>query len=214
MGDAGARGAGSIGGGPIGSSDRRRPLAFCVLSCGGGARAHCRCARRRDDGAQVPLGIAHLDAGEMPIAVRHLEPSPRDDDAAVALLLGTNGAAREGEAERGTVRTRPRHRWPFEEAGKRRGGDLGVDRAVVLVLDPGLRRLVEEGERQIGHMLQHGDETALDRAPERLLLGVLVGMWPATYVSICGAARYVAQVPRRFLWSADPQFLRHISRHD
>ena len=33
-------------------------------------------------------------------------------------------------------------------------------------------------------------------------------------VSICGAARYVAQVPRRFLWSADPQFLRHISRHD
>jgi hypothetical protein len=43
------------------------------------------------------------------------------------------------------------------------------------VLDPGLRRLVEEGERQIGHMLQHGDETALDRAPERLLLGVLKG---------------------------------------
>jgi len=78
------------------------------------------------------------------------------------------------------VRTRPRHRWPFEEAGKRRGGDLGVDRAVVLVLDPGLRRLVEEGERQIGHMLQHGDETALDRAPERLLLGVLVVMWCTT----------------------------------
>jgi hypothetical protein len=48
------------------------------------------------------------------------------------------------------------------------------------VLDPGLRRLVEEGERQIGHVLQHGDEPALDRAPERLLLRVLVVMWPAT----------------------------------
>jgi hypothetical protein len=29
-------------------------------------------------------------------------------------------------------------------------------------------------------MLQHGDETALDRAPERLLLGVLVVMWCTT----------------------------------
>jgi hypothetical protein len=49
-----------------------------------------------------------------------------------------------------------------------------VDASVVLVLDPGLRRLVQEGERQIRHMLQHGDKAALNRAPERLLLGVLI----------------------------------------
>ena len=127
------------------------------------------------DGAQVPLGVAHLDAGEMPVAVRHLEAPAVDDDAAVALLLRADGAAREGEAERDAARTGPRHRRPFEEAGERRGGDLGVDRAVVLVLDPGLRRLVEERQCQVRHVLQHGDETDLDRAPERLLLGVLVG---------------------------------------
>ena len=126
------------------------------------------------DGAQVPLGVAHLDTGEMAIAVRQLEASAVDDDAAVALLLRPRDAAGEGEAERDAARTGPRHRRPFEEAGERRGGDLGVDRAVVLVLDPGLRRLVEERQRQIGHMLQHGDEPALDRAPERLLFRILV----------------------------------------
>jgi hypothetical protein len=50
-----------------------------------------------------------------------------------------------------------------------------VDLAVVLVLDPGLRRFVEDRKREIGHILQHGDEPALDWAPERLLLGILVG---------------------------------------
>ena len=30
-------------------------------------------------------------------------------------------------------------------------------------------------KRQVRHVLQHGDQPALDRAPERLLLGVLIG---------------------------------------
>src|SRR5208283_5649764 len=121
------------------------------------------------DGAQVPLGVAHLDAVEMAIAVRQLEASTVDDDAAVALLLRARDAAGEGEAERDAARTGPRHRRPIEETGERRDADLGVDRAVVLVLDPSLRRLVQERQRQVGHTLQHGDEPALDRAPERLL---------------------------------------------
>ena len=55
-----------------------------------------------------------------------------------------------------------RHGRSFEEAGERCGADLGVARAVVLVLDPGLRGLVEEGERQVGHVLQPGDEAPFD----------------------------------------------------
>src|SRR5208337_1284143 len=67
------------------------------------------------DGAQVPLGVAHLDTGEMAIAVRQLEASAVDDDAAVALLLRPRDAAGEGEAERDAARTGPRHRRPFEK---------------------------------------------------------------------------------------------------
>ena len=125
------------------------------------------------DGAQVPLGVAHLDTGEMAIAVRQLEASAVDDDAAVALLLRAPGAAGEGEAERDAARTGARHRRPFEEAGERGDADLGVDRAVVLVLDPGLGRLVEERQCQVGDVLQHGDEPAFDRTPERFLFTVL-----------------------------------------
>jgi hypothetical protein len=80
-----------------------------------------------------------------------------------------------------------------EEAGDGSFADLGVDLAVVLVLAPGLCRFVEDRKREIGHILQHGDEPALDRAPERLLLGILVNMFCKTYLPVCGAARYVAQ---------------------
>src|SRR5467141_4590701 len=50
-----------------------------------------------------------------------------------------------------------------------------MDLAVVLVLDPGLRRLVEDRKREIGDILQHGDQPPLNRTPERLLFGILVG---------------------------------------
>ena len=68
----------------------------------------------------------------------------------------------------------PRHLRTREEARDGSFADLGVDLAVVLVLDPGLGRLVEGRKREVGHVLQHGDQPALDRAPERLLLGILV----------------------------------------
>ena len=84
-------------------------------------------------------------------------------------------AAREGEAQRIAVGAWPRDVRPGEEARDRCPADLGVGLAIVLVLDPGLGRLVQEAQGQVRHMLQHGDQSALDRAPERLLLGVLVG---------------------------------------
>ena len=127
------------------------------------------------DEAEIPVGVADLDAGEMAITVRHLEAAALDDDGAVALLVGAMSAAREGEAQRIAVGTRPRDVGPGEEARDRRLADLGVGLAVVLVLDPGLGGLVQEAQGQVRHVLQHGDQPALDRAPERLLLGVLIG---------------------------------------
>ena len=68
------------------------------------------------------------------------------------LLLGAMCAAGEGEAQRLAVGAGPRHRRAGEEARERRVADLGVALAVVLVLDPGLRRLVEQGQREVRHM--------------------------------------------------------------
>jgi len=51
-----------------------------------------------------------------------------------------------------------------------------MDRAVVLELDPGLRRLVEERQGQLALSLEHRHEPALDLRPEGFLLGVLLGV--------------------------------------
>src|SRR5436309_1947543 len=103
-------------------------------------------------------------------------------------------AAREGEAQRSAVGTWPGDIGPGKKALERCLADLGVARAIVLVLDPGLGGLVEEAQGEVRHMLQHGDQTALDRAPERFLLGVLINMFCKTYLSVCGAGQYVAQI--------------------
>ena len=50
------------------------------------------------DEAEIPAGVADLNAVEMPIAVRHLEAAPVDDDGAVALPVGAMSTAGEGEA--------------------------------------------------------------------------------------------------------------------
>jgi len=46
--------------------------------------------------------------------------------------------------------------------------------AVVIWLDPGLGRLVQHGQRQIGHALQHGHQPAFHDRPERLDFAVEV----------------------------------------
>ena len=98
------------------------------------------------DKAEIPAGVADLDAVEMPITVRHLEAASIDDDGAVALLVGAMSAAREGGAQRIAVGTRPRDIGPGKKARDRCLADLGVRRAIVLVLDPGLSGLVQRGQ--------------------------------------------------------------------
>jgi len=127
------------------------------------------------DCAQVPAGETDLDLEEMTITVGQLEAAALDHQGPVALALGPPLGPREGQPQRRAVRARPRHLGASEEAGDRRLADLGMKLAIVLVLRPGLGRLVEHGEREVRHVLQHGDQPAFDRAPERLLLGVLIG---------------------------------------
>src|SRR5262245_62500927 len=50
-----------------------------------------------------------------------------------------------------------------------------MDLAVVVVLDPGQRRLVQKSQCEVGHVLEHGEQPTLDGTPEHLLLAVLVG---------------------------------------
>jgi len=56
-------------------------------------------------------------------------------------------------------------RGTFEKVRDRRLADLGVDLAIVLVFHPSLRRLVEDGECEIGDALQHGNESTFDGPP-------------------------------------------------
>ena len=97
------------------------------------------------DAAEIPAGVAHLDARQMPVPVWHFEPATLDHYGAVALPLRAGVGSREGCAQRVAVRARPCDGWSGEEA--RNGGfpDLGVALAVVVLLDLGLRRLVEVG---------------------------------------------------------------------
>ncbi len=59
-------------------------------------------------------------------------------------------------------------------------------------------------------MLQHGDEPAFDRAPERLLFRILVNMFCKTYLPVCGAARSVAEIGFERGSRRNRRILRHI----
>jgi hypothetical protein len=85
----------------------------------------------------------------MPIAVGDFEPAAFDDGGAIALAQGASFGAGEGQPQRRGVRTRPRHRRAGEEARQRRVVDLAVPLAVIVLLRPGLRRLVEPRQGEI-----------------------------------------------------------------
>ena len=102
------------------------------------------------DLAEVPAGEAHLQAGEMPVAVGHLEAPALDDDGAIAAAQGAPLGAGEGQLQRRAVRAGSRDLGTGEEAGDRGVAELGMDLTVVLVLHPGLGRLVEVGQGEVG----------------------------------------------------------------
>ncbi len=53
--------------------------------------------------------------------------------------------------------------------------ELGVWATLVLLLDPGLRRFVEQGQGEFALAFEHGEEPSFDLAPKALLLRVLLG---------------------------------------
>ena len=91
------------------------------------------------DEAEVPSGVADLDAGEMAVAVWNLEAAPLDDEGAVALALHAVIGAGEGEAQRVAVGARPRHLRTREEARDGGFADLGVGRSGCFARIPRMR---------------------------------------------------------------------------
>ena len=58
------------------------------------------------DHGEVPVGIAQLDASDLPVSAGDLEAAAFDHDGAVVPALGAAVAACEGKAQRGSVRAR------------------------------------------------------------------------------------------------------------
>ena len=94
-------------------------------------------------------------------------PSLRRSDAR---LLAHEGEAQLRGRRRGTADV-----LVVQVAVERRAADLGVARAVVLHLDPGLGGLVEQREAEVGDAFEHGHQASFELAPEGLLLAVLIG---------------------------------------
>src|SRR5262249_59826697 len=102
------------------------------------------------DLGEVPACVAHLELAHMAVAVRQLEAAALQHYGAVSLPLPAPVGPGEGQAQRGAVRA-----WPHDTRSGKEACDgglpgLGVDLAVVLVLDPGERRLVQPIQAQVG----------------------------------------------------------------
>ncbi len=114
------------------------------------------------DLCEVPGSEADLQRGKMPVAVGDFEAAAFDDGGAVALAQGTPLGAGEGQPQCGGIRAGPCDVGTGEEACKRRVVDLAVSLTVVVLLHPGLCRLVEPTQGKIVDALKHGHQPALD----------------------------------------------------
>jgi hypothetical protein len=127
------------------------------------------------DPGQVPARVAQVHHGQRVVARRDLEALPVQGHGAVGAPLAPWHLDAERVGERRGCGTVAAHVGAGQIARERRGADLAVQRAVILLLDPGLGRLVEQFQRERRLALEHGHQPPLDAAPEGLLLGVLVG---------------------------------------
>lgn len=123
---------------------------------------------------EVPAFVAKGELLEVVEAVRDLEADSVEGEGAVGAaqrsdLLGGEGLAECLQAWTGTGDSRR-----VEKTVERCHAGLGVDLAVVLHLDERLGDEIQLGEGDVGLLLQKGEETPLDLAPEDFLLAVLV----------------------------------------
>ena len=70
-----------------------------------------------------------------------------------------------------------------KKTGQRSLACLGMNLTVVFQLDPSQGRLVELLQSQIGDAFEHGQKAALDLAPKRLLLTILIrAKWKCVFI--------------------------------
>ena len=152
------------------------------------------------DVRQVPARVADGDPLEVPVARGHLEAPALDADRPVASALGaTSPRRRRPAAARRCRGSAVRRRGRRESASAARSPISECVLAVVLELDPRLRRLVEQRAASASaHALEHRQQPALHLAPEVLLLAVLVrAVRAASSRAGCRAARAPASSRRR-----------------
>jgi len=68
-------------------------------------------------------------------------------------------------AQVGRRRARAHHRRTGERGVERRAAQLVVAVPLILLLDPGLRGVIEQGERQLRFAFEHRDEPPFDLRP-------------------------------------------------
>src|SRR3984885_6445608 len=114
------------------------------------------------DLGEIPRGEADLEHGKMPITIGYFEAAGFDDGGAIALAQAASFGAGEGQPQCRGIRAGSRYGRASEEAGERRVVDLAVVLAVIVLLHPGLCRLVEPCQGEVVDALQHGHQPALD----------------------------------------------------
>ena len=110
----------------------------------------------------------------MAVTRRYLKAGTRQTDGAVRAPLFARHLDAEAARQHGTARTRPRHVGTGQIVRHRRGIDLRVMAAVVLLLDPGLRGQIQGIQAQVRIAFEQRHQAPFNASPEGFLLGVLI----------------------------------------
>src|SRR5271170_6249412 len=124
---------------------------------------------------QVPSCDAEPETRQRPVGRRDLEAYTLYRDRAVAAALRARDLHAKRPPERLGARAITTYIGTFEIALDGCLLELAVDRMVILLLHPRLRRGVEQSQGEHRLAFEHGHESALDQGPEVLLFPVLLG---------------------------------------
>jgi hypothetical protein len=127
-----------------------------------GAQDDARAGIDQIDPGEIPAGVAQMHHGQMVVAGRDLEAPAFEAHGAVRAAQPARRFDAEGVGEQRRVGAVAPHVGAGEIAFERRGVEFAVPRAVILLFDPGLGRLVELLERKGRLALDHRHQAPLD----------------------------------------------------
>jgi hypothetical protein len=156
---------------PVTGARRRRwPSALADLSSGLDRAKNGRCADRPDRPVrQVPAGVTQRKHGQVAITRGDLEAGAGQTHRAIGAPLAARHLDPEcGPQFRRRIRAVATDIGAGQIARQRGGVDLGMARAVILLLDPGLGGLIEQVERQRLPRLRAWPSGALRHDPRRI----------------------------------------------